>query len=139
MKDWLILGSGIVAILLIIISMYFNARRYNNIFSLPNSVINKKVKEDNLKKLSNNKYVFYILGALCLLNFFLPNGLLKFIVPAIVIIITTNILISLFEEIDCFNVTVDEVNAVQDFKEKRNAEIRKRAKAREEKENNKSK
>ena len=99
MKDWLILGSGIVAILLIIISMYFNARRYNNIFSLPNSVINKKVKEDNLKKLSNNKYVFYILGALCLLNFFLPNGLLKFIVPAIVIIITTNILISLFEHL----------------------------------------
>ena len=50
-------GVNIIAIILVIVSMYFNAKRYNNIFSLPTSVINKKVKADNLKKLSNNRYV----------------------------------------------------------------------------------
>ena len=125
-------GVNIIAIILVIVSMYFNAKRYNNIFSLPTSVINKKVKANNLKKLSNNRYVFYILGALCLLNLFFPDGLLKFVIPGISIVIITNILISLFEEIDYFNVTASEVNTIQDFKEKRREDVMNRSKAREE-------
>ena len=125
-------GVNIIAIILVIVSMYFNAKRYNNIFSLPTSVINKKVKADNLKKLSNNRYVFYILGALCLLNLFCPDGLLKVVIPGISIVIITNILISLFEEIDYFNVTASEVNTIQDFKEKRREDVMNRSKAREE-------
>lgn len=125
-------GVNIIAIILVIVSMYFNAKRYNNIFSLPTSVINKKVKANNLKKLSNNRYVFYILGALCLLNLFFLDGLLKFVIPGISIVIITNILISLFEEIDYFNVTASEVNTIQDFKEKRREDVMNRSKAREE-------
>ena len=132
MQPILTYGVNIIAIILVIISMYFNAKRYNNIFSLPTSVINKKVKADNLKKLSNNRYVFYVLGALCLLNLFLPDGLLKFVVPGISIIIITNILLSLFEEIDQFNVTATEVNAIQDFRDKRREDVMNRSKAREE-------
>lgn len=132
MQPILTYGVNIVAIILVIVSMYFNAKRYNNIFSLPTSVINKKVKADNLKKLSNNRYVFYILGALCLLNLFFPDGLLKFVIPGISIVIITNILLSLFEEIDYFNVTAGEVSAIQDFKEKRREDVMNRSKAREE-------
>ena len=137
MQPILTYGVNIIAIILVIVSMYFNAKRYNNIFSLPTSVINKKVKTDNLKKLSNNRYVFYILGALCLLNLFVPDGLLKFVVPGISIVIITNILLSLFEEIDYFNVTAGEVSAIQDFKEKRREDVMNRSKAREEQENKK--
>lgn len=131
MQNIMIFAVNIVSLVLIVVTMYFNVRRHNNIFSLPTYVISKKIKNDNLKKLKNNSYIFYVLLALNVVNLFLPNGLLKFVLPAVSIVIVTNILIQLFEEIDTFNVSKEDVNVINDFKDKRNAEVRKRAKERE--------
>lgn len=132
----LIFGVNIISLILIVVAFYFNAKRYNNIFDLPTTVISKKVKNNNLKKLSDNRYAFYVLGALNLLNLFLPNGLFKFIVPGITVVVITNILISLFEEIDSFNVTAGEINIISDFKTKQREDVKNRAKKREKKERN---
>lgn len=131
----MILAVNIISLILIVVAFYFNARRYNNIFDLPTTVISKKIKNDNLKKLSDNRYIFYVCGALNLLNLFLPNGLFKFIVPGITVVVITNILLSLFEEIDSFNVTAGEINIITDFKEKRREDVKNRAKKREKEDN----
>ena len=120
-----------ISFLLIVVSAFFNARRYNNIYSLPTSVISKATKKENLEKLKMNRYGFYIAAGLNVVNMLLPNGLLKFAIPAITIIFTTTVLISLFEEIDTFNVTKGEVDLMNDFHTKRKEEVLMKAKQRE--------
>lgn len=131
MQNILIYGINIISIVVILFSLYFNIKRHKNISDLPTTVISKTVKTNNLKKLTKNKYVLSILGGLSLVNIFLPNGFGKFVIPAISLIVATNILIQLFEEIDTFNVSKGEVDLITEFKKKKRNDTLEKAKKRE--------
>lgn len=131
LQDIMIYVINVISLVVTLIALHFNIKRYGNISELPTTIISKNVKENNLKKLTQNKYVLYVLGALNFLNLFLPNGLTKFIIPAISLVVVTNILIQLFEEIDTFNVSKGEIDLISDFKQKQRQQTLEKAKKRE--------
>jgi len=131
MNNILIYAINIVSFIVTLFSLYFNIKRFKNISELPTTIISKSVKEKNLERLTQSKYVLMIFSALNLLNLFLPNGFAKFIIPAISIVVTTNLLLQLFEEIDTFNVTKGEVDLISEFKQKQRKETLQKAKNRE--------
>jgi len=131
MHNILIYAINIVSFIVTLFSLYFNIKRFKNISELPTTIISKSVKEKNLERLTQSKYVLMIFSALNLLNLFLPNGFAKFIIPAISIVVTTNLLLQLFEEIDTFNVTKGEVDLISEFKQKQRKETLQKAKNRE--------
>lgn len=119
------------SILLVLVSYYFNIKRHKNIEELPTTVISKSVKISNLNKLQKNTKIFKVALILNIINLLVPNGLLKFLLPALTIVLVSNILVQLFEEIDTFNITKGQIDMVDEFKEKRNQEIRQKIKERE--------
>ena len=94
----LAIAVNIVAIIMIVVTAYLNANHYNFILPLSTRVISKDDIEDILKRLSNNRYAFYISGALNLLNLLLPIGLFKFIIPIITVLVMCAILNGIFSD-----------------------------------------
>ena len=129
--------ANVVSIILIIITAYFNASRHNYILPLSTNIISKDEKDEMLKQCQNNTYVFYIAGALNVLNFFLPNNMFKFIIPVITAMVMFTILSSLFVEITDNQVSEKDISAAEAHKRQKREEIRTKAIARKEAEEKK--
>lgn len=129
--------ANIVSIILIIVTAYFNASRHNYILPLSTKVISKDEKDEMLKQFQNNRYVFYIAAALNILNFFLPDNMFKFIIPAITAMVMFTIMSSLFVEIADNQVSEKDISAAEAHKRQKREEIRNKAIARKEAEEKK--
>ena len=130
----LAIAVNIVAIIMIVVTAYLNANHYNFILPLSTRVISKDDKEDILKRLSNNRYAFYISGALNLLNLLLPIGLFKFIIPIITVLVMCAILNGIFSDAVDTEVTEKDISAAEAYRREKREEIRNKAIARKEKE-----
>lgn len=124
--------ANVISIILIIVTAYFNASRHNYILPLSTKIISKDDKEEMLKQFQNNRYVFYVAGALNILNLFLPSNIFKFIVPAITAMVMFTILSSLFVEIADNQVSEKDISAAEAHKRQKREEIRTKAIARKE-------
>ena len=127
---FIILGLSASSLLITIITYFFNTKRINDIRDLPTEMISKKDKKDNLVMLDKNKKILNIILILNAINLILPNTLFKLFIPSFTIVISTNLWIQLFDEIDTFSATKGEFNVILDYNKKQKEEVQKKAQER---------
>ena len=122
-KEFITIGICILSILASVVSAFITYRRIKQIDDLPEVAISAQEKEKYNETLT--RYIYVLLGAIILnvINIFLPDGLLKFVIPLVSVIIIGVILSSIMEDADAYDLKKDDVEVYLEEQEKRKEEI----------------
>lgn len=123
-KEFITIGICILSILASVVSAFITYRRIKQIDDLPEVAISAQEKEKYNETLT--RYIYVLLGAIILnvINIFLPDGLLKFVIPLFSVIIIGVILSSIMEDADAYDLKKDDVEVYLEEQEKRKEEIK---------------
>ena len=123
-KEFITIGICILSILASVVSAFITYRRIKQIDDLPEVAISAQEKEKYNETLT--RYIYVLLGAIILnvINIFLPDGLLKFVIPLVSVIIIGVILSSIMEDADAYDLKKDDVEVYLEEQEKRKEEIK---------------
>ena len=95
-------------------------RRITQIEELPETVIEEKEKQEYLSSLIQKSYFTIISIVLNAINIVLPDSSLKFLIPALGIVVCCYLLVGIMDEIDIFDVKKDDADVFQErFNEKK--------------------
>lgn len=115
----------VISILVSALSVHFTKKRITQIGELPKTVLSEDQKEENIKSLTIQLYVMLGGFVLSAINIFLPDGLLKFLIPILVILIVGYLLINIMAEIDAFDVKKDDVDIYLERQQLKRDELQK--------------
>lgn len=123
-KEFITIGICILSILASAVSAFITYRRIKQIDDLPEVAMSAQEKEKYSETLT--KYIYILLGAVVLnvINIFLPDGLLKFIVPLVSVIVMGVILSSIMEDADAYDLKKDDVEIYLEEQERRKEEVK---------------
>ena len=126
----LVLGVSIIAILLGVAAAFLNFRKHGEIKNIGLSAMSKSQKEKEMKRLQVSLIALGVVVLLSVINIFLPEGMYRFIIPVVTVVLSLNIVIGLFDDTDNSN-SKDDKDDYAEYKSRRDREIKEKAKIRE--------
>lgn len=124
-KNIITLVICVIAIIISGVAVFLVRNRINQISQMPPEVFTRKEKETYLKELSIRLYIVLGFLVVSFINILLPDGLLKFIIPLLCAVVVGTLLSSIFEEVDSFDMTKDDVDIYLEEQEKRKNDMKK--------------
>lgn len=121
-KEIITLIICVLSILFSAIAMLLIRKRSQNLMSLPDSILSESDKEESANTLSKRIYVTIGCLGVSVVNAFIPDGTIKFMVPILAMIVAGLMLSSTMEEMDAFDFKKDDVDIYLDQQEKRREE-----------------
>lgn len=125
------MNKTILSLIVCLISLIISAvatviirKRIVQIQDLPDTVIEEKERNNYVNTLTQKCYFTIIATVLNIINIFLPDSPLKFIVPALGIVICCYFLVGIMDEIDIFNVKKDDADVFQERIKEKEEELR---------------
>lgn len=122
----------VIGIIISALSAFLIKKRINQINDLPTTILSTLEKEQQVASLNTRLYIALGCIGANVLNFILPDGLLKFMIPVVSVFVIGFIMSSTMEEADEFNVTKDEIDVYMEEQERRKKEADEQKKAMEE-------
>lgn len=123
-KEIITLIICVLSILFSAIAMILIRKRSQNLMSLPDSILSENDKEESANTLSKRIYVTIGCLGVSVINTFISDGTIKFMVPILAMIVAGLMLSSTMEEMDAFDFKKDDVDIYLDQQEKRKEERR---------------
>lgn len=121
-KEIITLIICVLSILFSAIAMLLIRKRRQNLMSLPDSILSENDKEESADTLSKRIYVTIGCLGVSVINTFIPDGTIKFMIPILAIIVAGLMFSSTMEEMDAFDFKKDDVDIYLDQQEKRKEE-----------------